>query len=104
MSQVEGMCGWTLIPVKTSSSPRKLYPKLKIAGVSTEIGVRVDFTFYFTFAYFEFFCCFYFYTSSIWKKKTAIFLEKVWLFLKSLRDSQTQIFSDCTIGINVEKK
>ena len=70
------------------------------------MGVRVDFTFYFTFAYFEFLCCFYFYISSIWKKKkkTAIFLEKVWLFLKALYDSQTYIFPDCTIGINVEKK
>ena len=61
-SQAEGTCpikthcGRALISVKTSSSPRKIYPKLKTAVVSMEMGVRVDFTFSFTHTYFFYFC------------------------------------------------
>ena len=65
--------------------------------------MRVDFIFYLTFAYFKFLCCFYFYISSIWEKKQLFFLKKLDIFLKALHDLQTYIFSDCTIGIHVEK-
>lgn len=97
-------CGWALISVKTSSSPRKIYPKLKNSSCLHGDGSASGFYFlFYAYLFFLYFCVAFISIFLLLKKSFLFSLKKFDFLMKILHDSQMHTFSDCTMGTDAEK-